>query len=249
MAERSVIIHYHLFKNAGSSVDAILQRNFGDAWIEIEGPDGKKLKKDMMEDFIKNNPDKKAISSHTAEISLPEVSGVKIIPIVFMRHPIDRIRSAYDFERVQESDSPGSKAAKAGDFSHYMSWRLSTPMMTQIVNFHAVRLKDFRKFTTNRETQNFRPRALYALKNLPVVGLVERFEESMVKYQNLIKSDFPEFELFDAQANVMSDPQKSLDAKLKAFEEKIGRHPYLNLMQLNAIDMELYHFVKDKLWA
>jgi len=29
-SRRGVIIHYHLFKNAGTSVDAILRRNFGE---------------------------------------------------------------------------------------------------------------------------------------------------------------------------------------------------------------------------
>ena len=172
MADRSVIIHYHLFKNAGSSVDAILRHNFGDGWVEIEGPDGKKLTSEMMADYITANPDKVAISSHTAEICLPKIDNVNIIPIFFFRHPIDRIQSAYEFERIQDSDSPGSRAAKEGDFSHYMLWRVSTPMMSQIVNFHAVRLKDFNRFTTMREAHLFRRRAVQTLRQLPVVGLV-----------------------------------------------------------------------------
>src|SRR5262249_29168921 len=37
-AQRCVLIHYHLFKNAGSSIDAILQQNFSDRWISLEFP-------------------------------------------------------------------------------------------------------------------------------------------------------------------------------------------------------------------
>ena len=33
---RTVILHYHLFKNAGTSVDRLLQRNFPDAWATRE---------------------------------------------------------------------------------------------------------------------------------------------------------------------------------------------------------------------
>jgi hypothetical protein len=36
--ERTIILHYHLFKNAGTSVDAILKRNFGDKWVTSEFP-------------------------------------------------------------------------------------------------------------------------------------------------------------------------------------------------------------------
>lgn len=249
MADRGVIIHYHIFKNAGSSVDAILKHNFGDAWAEIEGPGNKKLTPEMMTSYIKENPQIKAISSHTAQVTLPKIPGVKIIPIFFFRHPVGRIQSAYNFERKQDSDLPGPVKAKEGDFAHYMAWRLSSPTMNQIVNFQASRLKDFKKQTYNREVQLIRPRAMMALRQLPFVGLVERFDESMEKFADLIRPYFPEFKLIEARANTTNDPNLSVKAKLDSFEEKIGRTAFINLMQLNSIDMELYYFVKDKLWG
>ena len=249
MADRSVIIHYHLFKNAGSSVDTILQHNFGDAWAEIEGPGRKKLTRKMMREYILENPDKKAISSHTAIIAKQNIEGVNIIPIFFFRHPIDRIRSAYEFERVQKEDTPGARVAKEGDFNHYMAWRLASPSMSQIANFHTHRLKDYRGLTRNYDTHLFRLRSLQALRMLPFVGLVENFDRSMREFEKLIKPHFPEFEVITAQSNTMKDPSTAIAEKLKAFENEIGRISYFNLLQLNAIDLELYHFVKDKLWT
>jgi len=249
MADRSVIIHYHLFKNAGSSVDAILEHNFGDGWVEIEGPGNKKLTPEMMISYIKQNPAVKAISSHTAQVTLPKINGVNIIPVFFFRHPVDRIQSAYYFERNQNSDSPGAQKAKALDFADYLAWRLASPTMTQMVNFHAFRLKDFKKETYNREAQYIRPRALTALKQLPFVGLVEQFDKSMEKFAELIRPHFPDFKLIEVRANSNSSPQETVKAKLAAFEEKVGRSTFINLMQLNAIDLELYYFVKDKLWG
>jgi len=237
-----------MFKNAGSSEDSILQHNFGDSWVEIEGPNNKKLSPELMKEYILDNPKIKAISSHSAQVTIPKIPGVNIIPIFFFRQPIDRIRSSYEFERIQDSDMPGPIAAKEGDFAHYMAWRLSTPMMTQIVNFHAFRLKDFRVFTTNREAHLFRQRSVFALKNLPVVGLVERFNESMSRYSEIIKPHFPDFEVIPARSNSMNI-EDSIADKLKKFEESIGRHTYLNLVILNAIDLELYHFVKKNFWS
>nr|WP_029249710.1 hypothetical protein [Microbulbifer agarilyticus] len=33
---RKLILHYHLFKNAGSSIDEILKRSFGDSWLAFD---------------------------------------------------------------------------------------------------------------------------------------------------------------------------------------------------------------------
>ena len=37
MCGPSVVIHYHIYKNAGSSVDAMLRASFGDGWQAFEG--------------------------------------------------------------------------------------------------------------------------------------------------------------------------------------------------------------------
>ena len=86
MSKRPVIVHFHLFKNAGTSVDRILQRNFGDRWIEIEGPNNKKLTQDALIDFIRENPQYDAISSHTAVVSVPQYDDIEIVPILSLIH-------------------------------------------------------------------------------------------------------------------------------------------------------------------
>ena len=121
--------------------------------------------------------------------------------------------------------------------------------MSSIVNFHAFRLKDFKKETYNREAQYLRPRAQTALKQLPFVGLVEDFDKSMERYAELVRPYFPDFELIEARANTNSNPGQSLKDRLAKFEAAIGKGTYINLTQLNAIDMELYYFVREKLWG
>ena len=167
MSKRPVIVHFHLFKNAGTSVDKILQENFGERWIEIEGPNNRKLDPEDLIAFIRDNPQYDAISSHTAVVTVQEYEDIEIIPIFLLRHPIDRIRSAYDFERKQDAQTPGSIKAKEGDFNYYMDWRLSTPSPWQVSEFHAFRLKDFHDFTPAKQTQLFLPRAQKALDALP----------------------------------------------------------------------------------
>ena len=72
-SRRGVIIHYHLFKNAGTSVDAILRRNFGEGWASREYPprsDGEAAR-----EFLASNPHIAALSSHTLLLPPPEIPG------------------------------------------------------------------------------------------------------------------------------------------------------------------------------
>lgn len=244
MSKRPVIVHFHLFKNAGTSVDRILKDNFGDRCGSVERENSKKLVADTLVKFIRDNPELKAVSSHTAVVSLPLLDDIEIIPIFFMRHPIDRIRSAFSFERNQQANTPSAIKAKEGDFAHYMKWHFSTGAPGQVSNFHARRLKDFHTFTPNRQVQFFEPRAMAALEALPCVGLVEKFDESMARFESLIQPHFPEFRAKSAWENRASGSETSLTDNLAAFEAEIGAEIYQELLDVNAIDFSLYNFIK-----
>ena len=245
MSKRLVIVHFHLFKNAGTSVDTILQRNFEERWIEIEGPNNRKLDPEALIAFIRDNPQYDAISSHTAVVSVPEYEDIEIIPILFFRHPIDRIRSAYDFERKQDAQTPGSIKAKEGDFKYYMDWRMTTPNPWQVCNFHAFRLKDFHDFTPAKQTQLFEPRARAALESLPFVGLVEEFDHSMTVFQGLIQSAFPEFQSSSVYENVTAKG-RDISENIDRFADRIGEETFEALLELNRTDMRLYEMVKSR---
>lgn len=121
---RNVVIHYHIFKNAGSSIDKILLDNYGSAWAPFEGstPTSLLSVRDLAE-FVLSRPDIQAVSSHLARPPLPRV--VNAIPIVFLRDPIDRARSAYAHERRAPSNVKSSEVAKNGSFRDYVNWCLN----------------------------------------------------------------------------------------------------------------------------
>ena len=247
MAKRPVIVHFHLFKNAGTSVDKVLEKNFGENWTEVEGPNNKKLTPEALVAFITDNPKYQAISSHTAIVSVPEMDDVEIVPIFFFRHPIDRIRSAYDFECKQDVQTPGALKAKEGDFKHYLDWRLSTITPWQVSEFHAFRLKDFHTFTPAKQKKLFLPRAKKALDSLPFVGLVEDFSGSMARMETYIQQYFPEFEGEDVHENTTSDRSLRLSQNIDKFKERIGEATFDQLVEANKIDFDLYEYVKSKL--
>ncbi|HSI50742.1 MAG TPA: hypothetical protein VLA61_20930 [Ideonella sp.] len=235
---RLVLFHYHLFKNAGTSVDKILHENFGSRWLTREFED-KPAEQHALElaEWLEANPQASAFSSHTAQLPVPDLPDVQVMPIVFMRHPIDRIASAYQFERQQKDDVGfGSQLAKGTTLAGYVRARLALPQDRQCRNFHGERLARMKRPDYGDE----RERALAALHALPYVGLVDRFDASMRWLQQVIEPEFPLFHAFPVAENVSRPSAPSQADRLRALEDEIGSETFALLAAANALDLELY---------
>src|SRR3954453_1717672 len=57
-ADRSVLVHYHIFKNAGSSVDFALVRSFGSGWASFEGRHAEDVQtSEQLRRFLEDRPE------------------------------------------------------------------------------------------------------------------------------------------------------------------------------------------------
>jgi hypothetical protein len=216
---RTLILHYHLFKNAGTSVDAMLLKNFGNQWATREfAQRGRRTNSDDVSEYLRARPDLLALSSHTARLPLPALDGAHIFPILFLRHPIDRLRSAYLFERKQISDTPSSKLAKANNFAGYLRNLMAIPGHRQARNFQTHRLAFFDPQGPGSE----RERAGRALEALPFVGLVDDYDRSIERLQSLLHPLFPTFRAFNVHINVTRARGGTVDESLRETEEELG---------------------------
>jgi hypothetical protein len=191
VADRTVILHYHLFKNAGTSFDGILKRNFPGKWRSTEFNGGNNSS--AVADWITANPDAIAFSSHTATGPVPVIPGVQVVSVLFLRDPVARIRSAYQFERRQtvarDNDRMGVHLAAKTDFEGYVRGRLAVPGDRQCRNFHAARLAGFvRRSAPELE------RAIEGLAALSFIGEVEQFGRGMRRFAELIRPVWPAFD-------------------------------------------------------
>lgn len=226
---RTIILHYHLFKNAGTSFDTILKSNFGDRWItkEFAGrPDGHM---DLVTDWIRQHPDAVAFSSHTATGPIPKIDGVNIVSVLFLRDPIERIRSAYKFERAQGIDTVGAKLAAENTFEGYVRARLAIKEDRQCRDFHIHRLAAF-----VRGPEPELDRAIAGLKELSLVGLVEDFDHSIARLAAILLPYFPEFAWKQVRANV--SPSALQEVESPAFRKL--------LKESNKLDLELLRRAK-----
>ena len=233
---RAVIVHYHLFKNAGTSLDRTLRENLGGAWTELEGEDRRPLRPAELAEFLLANPWAKGVSSHTAVLPVPTVADTVIIPIFFVRHPLDRLRSVYDFEHTQDADTPGAMKAKETDIAGYIEWRLARPRDHTAVNFQTFRLAGGK--------DDLR-RAMQTIEALPFVGLVEEYDLSVARLEDVLSEDFPKLRLRSYRANVTADRQ-TLDERLAQLQRRLGHHLYQRLERANSHDLQLWQAVRAR---
>ena len=118
---RDVIVHYHIFKNAGSSIDACLANSFGPRWHNYDiDEDWANITSDDLRQHLAEHPDLRAISSHQARSPDPSGGDLRAHPIVFVRHPIDRVGSMYSF-----AVSRGEEFAADRTFAQYVDQLLA----------------------------------------------------------------------------------------------------------------------------
>ena len=199
---RTIILHYHLFKNAGTSLDQILKRNFKDRWVTAEFPHQGGDNSDLVAEWIQANPDAVAFSTHTALGPVPKIDGVTIVSVMMLRDPVARIRSAYRFERKQQADTWGAQLAKEHDLDGYVRTRLGRPNDRQCRNFQTHRLACL---VPGDGPELDRARA--GLKAVSLIGLVEDFDGTMARLAALVQGAFPEFTWDSVQANTTKPGQ------------------------------------------
>jgi hypothetical protein len=238
--KRLLILHYHLFKNAGTSVDAVLRKNFGTQWDDVEfDPPAQADHVRELDAFIARHPNLITISSHTLLAPPPQLNGINVLPVIFVRHPLARLRSAYEFERKQVADTVGARLAKETDFGGYLRSRLAVTGDRSCRNFHAFRLARLVRSAGGSE----RDRAFLALDELPFVGLVEEFGKSMTRLKELVLPYIPEFQDFDAWENSTTTPRHGGGSKRPSFEEELGEETYQMVVDANQTDMDIYEEV------
>ena len=223
MMSRTIILHYHLFKNAGTSLDKVLQRNFPGRWVtrEFQGENNT----EEVIDWIETEPEAIAFSSHTMMGPLPRIKGTEIISVVFLRNPIDRLQSAYNFEKKQTVDTLGARLAKEHDLHGYVRARLALKKDRQCRNFQVYRLASLIPGSADELE-----RAIQATKRITHVGRVEQFSLSIDQLGQKLEPKFPYFLPVSELAN------KSKEAKLDLPQDLLNILTEENQKDLQLID-------------
>ena len=243
-AKRTVVLHCHLFKNAGTSVDHILKTAFGEEWNEQEFPSGDiESNADLVLSHMVANSRYSVFSSHTGNWFLGyDEKPLKVLPIFFLRHPILRVLSAYQFESKQVASTAGAELAKRTDFAGYVKARLDEPLDYALRNFQARRLA----FLVTRTVTDVGSQALEGFDQLPFIGRVEDFAQSSERLETYIRPHFPEFRAFSTQKNVTSSEVDDIDSRLDKIRQDLGDALMQRLIEANQIDLLLFDRLAER---
>lgn len=234
---RPVIVHCHLFKNAGSTLDWSLQRQFGSQFIQHWDDASMRQGASFLGPYIEHHAELSAISSHHVQLPLPVSEGFHVLPIIALRHPIDRARSVYDFERRQEADTPGAIQAKRLSFADYVRWRMQPDVGPIIRNFHC----RFCAGTANSEIdEQAYMDSVALLTRTPLLVIVERYDESMLLLEDHLVKFFSTIDLSYVHQNETPEREGSLAKRVEAVFDELGAELTTEFREKNHWDMKLY---------
>lgn len=244
---RYVITHGHIFKNAGTTFDYALEKAFGKDFCDHR--DDKEMRQggaEYLKQFILDNPNLQAISSHHLCNPLPESDEFKCIPVYFVRNPIDRVLSVYNFERKQKRGSKGAEMASKLSLEEYVRWRMMPEAPKVIFDYQTAyigRTKNLRP--DERVTTEMFLRAVdTVVHQKALVGTVERFDESFGYITKQLSTYFPDVEFQYERKNVTN--KSSTDEKLRQAVDQL-RPVLADVVDGNAFDMALYRVVNERL--
>lgn len=242
-----LLIHYHIFKNAGSSFEFALDRAWRHGLHRYDTPshDGFISPEDMKR-YALGHRSAKAITTHQSAPPPPRIPGRRVLSSILIRDPIARIRSIYAFERAQPSEDPGPVKAKELDFKHYVEWRLMvSPGMFCNFQVHFCCRDGLR----NRSllTRNHLDLAIEALDKMDIVGTVERYDQWLALAQSIMGDHFDNISLVPVRENQSVPDSVYSEARiLQELVRDLGQELAQELLKQNELDMCL-HQVADAL--
>jgi hypothetical protein len=235
---RFVILHYHILKNAGTTLENILDRNFGErlARLDTEHRDGRIEQADIV-DYLERHPGVEAISSHQIHYPVPQARGYLFFDWCFLRDPVDRLRSTYDYFRQRPAaGDPLSDAANRMEFAAYIRCLLAR-FPEQVDNPQTNLLANG---AADRETvpEDLAP-ALARMLETVFLGVVDLYEQSIVAGKHRLRGVFPWLDFAQAPANVSRGMEGTVARRRAHFRECVGRAVYREVARLNQLDFRL----------
>ena len=198
-------------------------------------------------DYLIENKEIHALSSHHIKMPMPEIDGVNIFPILLFRNPIERVGSVYQFERKQDAETPGAVNAKKYSLSDYVKWRMEKTSGATIREFHT-------RYCVGKITRpgldltdiDFQEAKKVVNEN-PLIGMVERFNESMVWMEESMRPYFSSLDLSCVSQNINQSTSRTTDEKIDKFFSQLDSESADLLLENNKYDILLFNYVRSVL--
>jgi hypothetical protein len=241
--QRFVVVHYHIFKNGGSTVEAILQREFNGGFATLHGLDeSATLDARELEDFLRRNPTVQAVSSHHLRYPKPSIRHVVLFDCCFLRHPLERLDSLYRYSRGSDSGDFLSLRARRMNARQFFAELLNeAPHL--ISNVQVMQIARAGMFTRPAHAGDLE-HAREIVLDMAIPGVVGMFEESLLAAEYFVKPAFPRLSLAFIPQNVTRpDAPRGREGLVDLWGEDL----YEALSTANQFDIELFDCTEQEI--
>lgn len=233
-----VVLHYHIYKNAGSTIDSILEREFGVFFAALHSNDANAIiSNSELLSFLERQRTVLALTSHQIRYPKPVSEHFEFFDFCFIRHPLDRLFSQYGFLRKPSVDDPLAGLARTTDLAGFLGFLLDhhpeyacnaqTRLLLHQGDGSAISSDDFHPI---REL----------LGNISLLGVVDAFDESLMVAEYSLHPYFPRLRLHYCPQNVTNSREMPFSHRLDLIRSSCGERLYGRLVEANRFDMELW---------
>ena len=234
---RYTILHHHFFKNSGSTVEEMLDQSFGGRFVRLDGQERDHIisHQELLE-FLAVNPQVAAVSSHQVRYPMPEVPGLLLFDVCFLRDPVDRIRSMYEYFRKRPAwGDPVSDLANECGPGEYLA---------RLIEEHPLYVRDVQVNLlaaggdSDRPTEADLEVAARRIREASFPGVVDLFRESVAAGEYFLRQVFPELRSGAEATNVSSALEGARGGRVDLKRES-APGTYEKLVEMNALDFRL----------
>ncbi len=249
---RTVICHYHIYKNSGTSFDKLLKKNFGAHHLAFDGPfPFFSIDQEQLSRIIQRRRDIIAFSSHQIGLPVPPSLDFLILPVVFIRHPVLRIFSIYKFKRNHYDGTTTSKAAQEKNFNEWVQHCFTDKQ--EIVHISNAQTRMLGAAYRQKPLIKRRLRAMeydihQALRNIENIQLLARtefFNKDVGGFSEILSEYGIDFKFVKIKPqNVTSDDHhKSVGERLEKVKQLLSQENYKKMRAANSQDFFLYNYI------
>jgi len=246
---RNILLHHHLFKNAGSTLDFAFWRNFDERFAHfhddslsskgsVDGP--------ALRDFLRLRPSLVGVTSHHfhsrffREYDDEEFTGeFAFFHMLLIRNPIDRIVSFYDFYRRGGGvDEASIERARSIGINEWLRYAIDFEINT--VNDAQVNILTRYGQYIGPPSQADLELAIARLPAFSLIGTVDNFDDACISAEYYLRPSFGPLDLAYVRENVSARRSSDADDRPGRFAELIDPEIFLRLRALNKLDMALW---------
>ncbi len=237
------LIHLHIFKNAGTSVDTIFKSFFNEAYFSYDlAKAGSRIDVKQINEFFLENPRCRYLTSHQIGMPAPVYLKRPVFPIFMLREPFDRVPSCFFFERDKQR-----RIAADMTLESYVRGHIDSGAVTATIGLQLLTLTDHRLLESYRRESldvDALASAQRAVEGATAFGLVNRFEDSMRLMIGAHARWFPGLEALyartDVRANVGVSPSEARSEARCYLREMLSQQTFADLESALTPEILLY---------